>query len=143
MKTTELLTELGNREVDYKTVKSGNITEFIVEEYNLVVSFTSHAGRLIIKFTVNNRVTPTGFGNEVAVMSAVYTILRQELNKFSPTHSEVLFTVDTETSLVKLSRRAIPMITGILGKEWVPSEKETRFDQVLFAWTVQKNYRSE
>lgn len=145
MKLNEVfLTELGNAPYPYYANIGDDYTEVLTDN-GLAVYFSTYPSRrnrfrntIIIEFTVNGQAKITGGGDAVRILSTVKSILSKYLPKgITPKVDTVTFGADkSEPSRVKLYRRAAPIISQILGNEWVFNEgPESDASLHEFTWT--------
>lgn len=124
MKINEILTELGNTNHLYiQTVDYSNEQNFEISALGLNVVFFYGDRVITIVFAVNGKTELTGQGNAISILSSVLSIIRKELPNVLRKWNNTLrinFTADqTEPSRIKLYTKSIPLISEILGPDWI------------------------
>lgn len=135
MKTTDLLFELGNTYSDYQLVASEpDYAEIRADDLGLTVYLNEIRGVTDIEFSVNGKYRITGTGDAYRILATVKRVLEEFLPDFSKKSTSVSFVANEgEPSRVKLYKRAAPLISSILGPDWVYGQGEADNNRI-FTW---------
>lgn len=126
MRVGEFLVELADSPAEFSTGCDDDVCELLAPDIGLSLYLTRGLSKnleneiVYVEFAVRGEYGLTGGGNAVKILSTVMAMLRQELPRFIvKTDRYVSFGAEkSEPSRVKLYRRAVPLISSILGSGW-------------------------
>ena len=138
MRLAELLLELGNSSYSYDiSYSDSRHMQIDAADGRLVVNLmVDNNNELTIDFAVNGKYSVTGTGDAIRIFSTVKHILETELcEMITPKIHTVGFAADkSEPSRVRLYNRIIPVITKILGHQWINVD-DNNDDNSLYFYT--------